>query len=66
MHGLSLVVLTVLLLGGLAYFAARSVPVRCLCRNNITVQGRRGGLEPVKERCTALCATQGGYGPLVR
>ncbi len=60
MHGLSLVILTVLLLGGIAYVAAREVPVHCLCRDSVTVQGTRGGLEPLKDRCAALCAKHGG------
>jgi hypothetical protein len=60
MHGLSLVILTLILFGGLAFFLTRSVPISCRCADATTVQGTRGGLERLKERCAALCQPHGG------
>ena len=61
MHGLSLVILTLLVFGLLGYFVVQTVPVRCVCQDKVAVEGTRGGLEPIPRRCNALCAKHGGY-----
>lgn len=63
LHGLSLVLLTAILFGGLAFFAMKELPVRCRCADKTIAQGTRGGLQPAKARCEELCAEYGGGVP---
>ncbi len=66
LHGLSLVILTALVVAGLAFFAGKELPVRCLCADNSIATGTRGGLEAAKSRCAELCKDHGGGEPAPR
>ena len=63
LHGLSLVILTVLVVAGLAFFAGKELPVRCLCADKSIASGTRGGLQAAKDRCAELCKDNGGGEP---
>lgn len=63
LHGLSLVLFTAVLLGGLAFFASKELPVRCACADKSIVTGTRGGLQSAQSRCDELCAEHGGGEP---
>jgi hypothetical protein len=63
MHGLSLVILTVLMFGGVLFIATRTVPLSCNCSDGTVVKDQRGALDSAKQRCTDLCQHHGGLAP---
>lgn len=66
LHGLSLVVITLLLFGGIAYFALGSFPLRCACKDGTVQKGTRGGFDSPEKKCAQVCAARGGGGPVMR
>jgi hypothetical protein len=61
LHGLSLVILTVVLFGLLAFIGLRQVPVRCRCSDGTALEATRGGLQAVPQRCGEVCQGHGGW-----
>ncbi len=66
LHGLSLLVITVLVFGTLAYFAFGKFPLRCACKDGTVQKGVRAGLDSPEKRCRQVCATRGGGAPVMK
>ena len=64
LHGLSLVLLTVALLGAAAFFALYRFPLRCACEDHSLQDVARTGLESPQKRCQMACAGHGGGAPV--
>ena len=63
LHGLSLVLLTFVLFGAIAFFALAKLPLRCVCRDSTTRETTRNGLESTDVRCREVCEDRGGGVP---
>jgi hypothetical protein len=66
LHGLSLLAITILLFGTLAYFALGSFPLRCACKDGTAQKGTRGGFDSPEKKCQQVCAARGGGAPVMR
>ncbi|MGC4117828.1 MAG: hypothetical protein QM765_25395 [Myxococcales bacterium] len=66
LHGLSLLVITVLVFGTLAYFAFGHFPLRCACKDGSAQRGVRNGFDSPQAKCEQLCAGRGGGAPVMK
>ena len=66
LHGLSLIAFTFLMFGTLAFFALRTFPLRCACKDGTVQRGSQGGFDSAKKRCEQVCVTRGGGVPISR
>jgi hypothetical protein len=62
-HGLSLVLFTLLMAALVIYFAVAQRPVRCRCADQTVQEAKRSLVERSKESCEAICALHGGRAP---
>jgi len=66
LHGLSLLAITAVLFGAIAYFALGRFPLRCSCKDGTAQAGTRSGFDSPEKRCQQVCAKRGGGAPFVK
>jgi hypothetical protein len=65
-HGLSLVLFTLLIFGALGALTLIDRPVHCPCADKSVQEGKASPVDQIAKTCKPLCAAHGGYAPVTK